>query len=108
MQQTKTPKGGRNLSTSETRKHKYASYKSEHGSKQHSHSAPSKRSPLVRHTQRRVEIGLFVEAYKEAVRKSTEGDEMPVLPLSRQTRRMIGELKAMGNYPMVSRTSKRG
>ena len=91
---------GKNATTSETRKAKYLHYKQAHGNKQHSHSPSHTRSPLVRSTQRRIQVNEYTQAYKQAMHDKAE--VMPDLPLSRETKRMIGELKALGNYPMRS------
>jgi len=92
---------GKNASTNDYHKAKYLHYKQAHGNKQHSHSPSHTRSPLVRSTQRRIQVNEYTQAYKQAVRDNAE--IMPDLPLSRETKRMVGELKALGNYPMRSR-----
>jgi hypothetical protein len=97
---------GKNATTSDHRLAKYLRYKQMHGNKQRNHSPSHTRSPLVRTTQRNIQIDKYTAAYKKAIRDNDE--VMPELPLSRETKRMIGELKAVGNYPMHSREGKLG
>ena len=91
-QNQKQPKGGKNMTTSETRKHKYASYAMGRVRKQLPHTACGKRSPLVRSNQRRVAIAEYVNNYNYMIKSAENNDTLPLaLPFDPSTIRMLRE-----------------